>query len=211
MASAVSTGVCTDVLAEPFNDFTTNSWTNTSSTIVTGRTGNAAQTAGSTAKAAYNIGAINQLDTITVGFAWRFTDANPTNQRDVVIFRSDAGATLHNKLIVNNSGGFGLIGVTRNLTTVANNNTLSSFVQNTWYYIEVQITLHDTAGAVIMRVNGSQVINAGALDTKNAGTKTVYDQITIGPTGNAAFTGQYDDLYMSVGSGCGFKGDHTIP
>ena len=79
----------------------------------------------------------------------------------------------------------------------------------TWYYVEIQAKLHDSTGFVIVRVNGVEVINASTLDTKDGGTKTVYDRVSM-----AMFDGrvnQYDDLYITTGAGAPFKGSITIP
>lgn len=207
MASSVVLPSGVDVLLEPFDNYTFAPWTVTgTATIVAGRTGNAAQAGGSTARADYNIAAPGQADTLTVGFAWRRTDAI-TNQRDILGLWSDSGATRHNRITY--QPGITQLSVTRDTTPLASNSTIT-MATNTWYYIECQIRLHDTAGTAIVRIDGTEVINAAALDTKNAGTKTVYDQIRIGAVAAGA-TGQYDDLYVTAGAGAPFQGDHTIP
>jgi hypothetical protein len=55
------------------------------------------------------------------------------------------------------------------------------------------------------------VIDATGLDTKQVGTKTVYDQVRLlTPNSSAGGINHYDDLYLSTGSGCTFKGDIAI-
>ena len=115
MASAVhiETATCTDVITlEPFNN--TSAWTvGGTVNIVAGRTGTAVTTASATGNyAAYTIPAPNESDTITVGFAWRYDDAE-TGDRSIVIFYSDAMATLHNQLRWNPTGT--VLHFTRNL------------------------------------------------------------------------------------------------
>jgi hypothetical protein len=209
MASAVATSTAVDVLMEPFNNFT--SWTTTGTcSIVTGRTGNAAQIGGSGPPAGnlarYTIPSANETDTITVGFAWRRTDA-VTTARDIINFESDAGVTQHNQLIYTPSST--TLNFTRLSTTIGTNSAIT-FTQNTWYYIEVQCKLHDTAGTAVVRVNGTDVINVSSVDTRNAGTKTVYDRVVL-TTDGLSRTGQWDDLYITMGAGAAFKGDITIP
>ena len=84
-------------------------------------------------------------------------------------------------------------------------------VVNTWYYIEVRATLGDSPnGAVIVRVNGTEVLNTTSLDTKGGGTKTVYDQIRlVRPSGSGTINSDYDDLYLRTGSAETFRGDVT--
>ena len=75
----------------------------------------------------------------------------------------------------------------------------------------MQIRLHDTLGAIVVRLNGSQIADeTPPADTKNSGTKTVYDTIRIGPAATSV-TFLYDDLYLTVGSDAAFKGAITIP
>jgi hypothetical protein len=206
MASSVNIGDCTAVLAEPFTNFTANGWVLTGTpTIVTGRTGTAAQFFSTTQRVDYNLAALAQSDTITVGFAWRRTDTG-TGGRAICHLYSDSGVTQHNRFEW--IGTTNTLQVTRFGTVIAS--TTFTFTQNTWYYLELQVKLHDTAGFVIVRVNGTEVINTTGLDTKNVGTKTVYDQLRV-LCGLTSATNQVDDLYLSTGAGCPFQGDHTIP
>jgi hypothetical protein len=205
--SMSSAGGIPDLLMEPFNDFTTNGWALTGSpTITAGRTGTAAQTTGSTARAEYNLGS-NESAYLTVGFAFRWTDGNST-QRNIIRLWSDSGAIEHNRLVVDTSVPGRLL-YTRSSTAVANSGSFV-LVTNTWYYIEVQARLHDTLGSVIVRVDGIERINATGLDTRQGGTKTVYDQLRIGGAISGA-TNQYDDLYLRVGPTATFRGNITIP
>jgi hypothetical protein len=206
MASAVVTSAGTDVLLEPFTNF--SSWTTTGAcTIQTGRTGTAAQTVGSSANHAdYTIPAISESDTITVGFAFRWTDVNSLN-RDIIRFNSDAAATQHVRV---GAQATGAISFTRAGTGLGTSAT-GLLVANTWYYIEVQTKLADSPnGTGIVRLNGAEIINVTAVDTKNAGTKTTFDRVIIGGQITGA-TNQYDDLYITTGAGAAFKGDITIP
>ena len=83
---------------------------------------------------------------------------------------------------------------------------------NTWVYIEVQVTLGDSpAGALEVRINGTQRLALTNQDTKFAGTKTVYDQVRLVRAGtNVSNTNRYDDLYITTGPAV-FKGDIVVP
>lgn len=209
MASAVhiATAACTDVLAEPFNNLT--AWTPSAPApdIVAGRTGNAVELNFTGARADYLIATPNQSDTVTVGFAYRAPTLTASN-RYICEYYSDSNATFHCALRLD--GSTGQLNFYRGGATIVASSATGLIAVNTWYYLEVQVKLHDTAGFVIVRRNGTDVINATALDTKNSGTKTVFDafHVYMGVISNKA---QYDDLYLSTGSGCTFKGDHTIP
>lgn len=206
MASAVvppSAG--TDVLLEPFNNFTFAPWTNTSCTIVTGRNGNGANIPAA-GNIVYTIPTINQSAALTIGFAWR-TNALAAAQSFICELLSDAGATTHNRLYVDNGGSVGVTrGTSTDLVTTSPTNTI---LINTWYYLELQITLHDTAGALTVRKNGAVLLTGTALDTKNAGTKTVYDTVRLRSA--ATTTMLTDDLYITMGAGAAFKGDIVVP
>jgi hypothetical protein len=71
---------------------------------------------------------------------------------------------------------------------------------NAWHYIEVKVTLSDTVGVFTIWVDGVSVLALTGQDTKNAGTKTVFDGFALG----AAFGGinfYYDDVYVLNGAG----------
>lgn len=77
-----------------------------------------------------------------------------------------------------------------------------------WNFIEVKIVVHDTAGVVVIRVNGGIVLNLTGIDTKS-GTETTLNSIQFeSGTGSA-----YDDVYICDSSGSynnDFLGDLTV-
>lgn len=203
--------VTNDVLLDPLENFTAAPWTTTgAASIVAARTNNGAQIAGSSSNlATFTIPSGDEDQTMIVGVAFRWTDGNSL-AREVFRLMSDAGVTDHTRVTVNTSGS---ILVTRATTTIVT--AAVSLVANTWYYIELMVTLGDTAagnglppGLVELRLNGSTVGSNNAVDTKNAGTKPRYDTLTIGPRITGA-THQYDDLYVVRGNGA-FKGSITL-
>lgn len=210
MASSVVSG--TDVLLEPFNNYTFAPWTiaNTPTIVAGGRTGNGANfagaSAGSTKLATYTIPAVGESDTVTLGFAWKATSLALAST-PIAELRSDAAATLHGQLSLRsvdnniqvNSGTGGTIGAAPH-----------GLVAGTFAYIEWQMKLADTGGFTIVRVNGVELINVASIDTKNAGTKATYDGVRlVGPA--SGVTTVYDDLYITTGAGAPFKGSITVP
>lgn len=68
-------------------------------------------------------------------------------------------------------------------------------VTEKWHFIEMKITIHDTAGSVEVRVDGVTVINATGLDTRNGGTG-VLSTFGIGAIGwGSVLTGYIDTFY----------------
>lgn len=67
-------------------------------------------------------------------------------------------------------------------------------------YVEFKFTIHDSAGAVEVRLNGSSSaeISASGIDTRNGGNAT-WDTLTLAPGYNGTF--RFDDLYVCDGSG----------
>ena len=194
----------TVVLSEPFNNFTTNGWTGIagSTTITTpGRLGGTCATCnGSGAQADWTIPTPVQSATVTVGFGWlSFLFAGPS--LDIIHLRSDAGATDHTRLQVWPDGHFS---ISRGSTAIASS-AAGLVAAGAWYFVELQVTLADSGAAAQVRLNGQPIIIATGLDTKNAGTKTVYDTLRI--SAMAGTYNRYDDLYLV--SGAEFKGDVT--
>lgn len=207
MASSVVTAVCTDVLSEPFDNFAL--WTITSNcTIVTGRTGTGCSIVGSGATqfAVYSIPGANESAYLMIGFAFRISNA--TGTRTMFRLSSDGDTTTHifvhiptdGSVVIRNGGGSGPILATAPAGTIP---------INTYVYVEFAAYLHATAGYVTMQANGTQVAAATNVATKTSGTKTTFDAVRLlGP--NSGITNIYDDLYISTGAGCSFKGDQTI-
>jgi hypothetical protein len=78
-----------------------------------------------------------------------------------------------------------------------------ALVQGTFYYIEIRLTVHTTAGAATIRINGTTVLTLTSQNTASAGTNN-WTEVRIGAV--AAPTGQspewrFDDLYLLDGTG----------
>ena len=205
----ISTGtvIPTAILVEPFNDLTNWNATSGTPTIVTGRTGTAVQIDTNVELIDYTIPAISESDTVTMGFAFRWTDAT-TTQRGVLILRS--GGTSHVRLMLTASTG--ILTVDRNGSALTGGNSAGGLVvANTWYYLELQAKLGDAPnGAATLRLNGTNVIGPlTGIDTKAGGTKAVWDTVRLIVNIGSA-TNQYDDLYLKVGAGQSFEGDTAI-
>jgi len=81
--------------------------------------------------------------------------------------------------------------VTRAGTVLATGTTILS--ANTWYYIEVKFTIHNTAGVVELRLNGAgEIASTGSLDTQV--TANAYWNHFAFPIFTSS--GVYDDVYV---------------
>lgn len=69
-------------------------------------------------------------------------------------------------------------------------------VAGAWNFIEMRATIADAAGVIEVKLNGVQVINFSG-DTKNAGTATNFDAVSICSDLNVV----YDDFYVLNSSG----------
>jgi len=80
-------------------------------------------------------------------------------------------------------------------------------------YVEVRVVIHDTAGAVTVRVNGAEVLALVNVDTAN-GASTAWTLVWLGEFAASGTTVDYDDLYVLDGTGAapwnGFLGDCRV-
>lgn len=194
---------CTDVLSEPFN--TLANWTTEagSPSIVAGRTGTAVKlpSSGLPARIRYTIPSVNESDTVTVGFAFKISGFGGAEEQFLQLW-SDSNTVQHTVINITTTG---TIKVMRGANVLAI--STATITANTWTYLEVQAKLHDTAGFVTVRMNGTPIVSVSGVDTRNAGTKTTYDTLIFPPLYYDLYV---DDLYILTGSGCAFKGDQII-
>jgi hypothetical protein len=192
--------VSTLVLTESFDS--TAAWALANNAApATGRTGVGVGVASSVGTLTYTIPSASESDTVTVGFAWKI--ANVSAARPVIALRSDAGATTHLTVTTTATGA---LEVRRGTTsgTVLASSAASVFAAATWYYVELQAKLHDTAGFVTLRLNGTTIASNPTCDTKNAGTKTTFDQLFL--TTGSTVQQRWDDLYLVTGADGAFLG-----
>ena len=198
MASAVHiAGSCTDLLSEPFNNL--SAWTASGFSIVAGRTGTAARSSGSTASLLYPL---PNVSTLTLGFAWRVTDLSVARP----LFRVQEGASDLVSMRVETTGAITFL---QGSTGVLGTSAAGLITVNTWAYIELQVVLADVGSAVV-RLNGTPVLTLPSVDTRPGSTLGVASQLSLRGAGSGA-NSDFDDLYISTGAGCAFKGDQVIP
>lgn len=173
-------------------------WTVTDGTTVPGYTSTTRYSAGHAATTSGSVGltkGITPSSKVFVGLALKVTAFNATN--GVVGFSSDSGGTKHLSVRVTTSGALSLY----RSTTLLASSAAGVLTLNAWHYIEVSATLADSGGTAAVRVDGATVIDFTG-DTRNSGTSTNIDAVTLwAATGATSSGGIIDDLYILNNSG----------
>src|ERR1700741_1139332 len=163
------------------------------------------------------LGTANEHATITMGCAFKGEGAGAFQRWTTTIghmsFWSDNGSVQHVQIFLTWDGTNARVAAYRGPgSALLGDAVVSAWVVNQWYYVEAQVVLHDTAGSVIVKINGTTVLNLTGVDTKNGGTKTVIDSVSIANPGvNNGM--QYDDIYITNGAGSvnnDFLGDIAV-
>ena len=100
------------------------------------------------------------------------------------------------------SGDTKLSVVKGNATVITGGVSTTGLNTNTWYFIEMKVTIADSipANSCIVKVNGVEVINVPAgQDTKNHTTSTDVSSITF--RGMSSTNIDFDDIYICDGTG----------
>lgn len=95
--------------------------------------------------------------------------------------------------------------------TLLGSSAAGLMVLNQWQYVEVQATINASTGTVLVRVNGTTVINLTAQNTKGSTVSTnvgcLVGSLMSSGTGAASLI---DDLYVCSGVGDSFYGDCRV-
>ena len=135
-----------------------------------------------------------------IGVAFRLNAAPNTTSGGII--RLLEGTTEH--VSVRFDATFTKLGVYRNGTLLATGAT--NIATGTWYYLEFDVTIHDTTGAYELRLNGSTTpeLSATNVDTRNAGTGVVNALDLWNPYATNSVIIDFDDLYIDTNT---FRGD----
>lgn len=145
-----------------------------------------------------------------VGFAWR-----PSGNSDRRVMGAYEGSTEHVRLTQTGS----TLQVLRGATAIAGLPAGTTvLIANQWYYVELYMKVHDTNGAIRLRINEEDEIPLTAgLDTRNGGVAGTPDRFGFGPNGGSSVGGDYgaiDDLVFNDATGGapdnGFWGDGHV-
>lgn len=177
-----------------------SSWTASADQTTTGRHGTGWGPS-FTQNIKFTIPTASEHAEVHVGFAFKTPDVSAGT---LVALMSDAAATTHTTLIFNTGGS---ISVARD-TTVLGTSATGVITANVYYYIEFAALLSDSVGTYAVSVNGTSVLTGSSADTKNGGTKTVYDTVKFVDSGFNAIV--VDDVYIMAGAGDSFLGEITV-
>lgn len=150
-----------------------------------------------------DIGGVNTLFKTVTPSAQLFVGIGLRTDTDArVSFFGDGGATTHITVIRNSSTGRLEIRRGTGSGTLLATGAQPLF-DLAWNYVEISVTISDTVGTVSVRINGQttdEVSYSG--DTKNGGTSTNLDRITVYSGDGSVQTTHVTDVYIlnSLGS-----------
>ncbi len=148
--------------------------------------------AGAWLKPAYGL---TTNDTVIVGFAWRFGSGTANGYFAQLFDGVTQGVSIRQA----GTGGAEL-SVTPSTGTAYGTTAGLGLVANTWYYLELKVKCHATAGEYDLHVDGTSVLSGTGLNTK-IGSHLYHDRFRLqGFYNNPIF----DDLYFldSTGATC---------
>lgn len=187
---------------------------------VPGRTGVGVEMSGVGSWLCYRIPPANESKHIVVGCAFRAT-VDTNNVRTILELCSDTDLMYGSPdiyqfapvthLVLGYSGATGRFFVFHGSMggAVLSNSAVGLLPFNTWGYIEMAATLHDSNGRFEVRLNGTKIMSMSYGDTRNGGQKGVFDTVRLTVNSNGD-TGQWDDMYVRT-NGNTFRGDIPIP
>jgi hypothetical protein len=152
---------------------------------------------------------LGNIATAVVGFAFQAAFAR-TNTL-IVVFREDGDSTQGMNLLLNTDGS---IAVRRNTTTLFTT-AANVIVADAWHYIEFKVTVHSSAGAYELKVDGVSLTSASGVNTRGGATNNYFNTIRLqGVSGVVAGRGHwFDDFYICDSSGAvnnDFLGDRRV-
>jgi len=135
-----------------------------------------------------------------IGFNFKANLAGTTNGR-VFALKGDSGATTHAIVTLNPSGQLIL---NNGAGTALYTSPVGTILANQWNYVEFTMTVADSGGLYELVLNGT-VLTTYTGDTKNAGTATTIDTISLfggsSSQSSVAPTYWWDDLHVFSNTG----------
>ena len=144
--------------------------------------------------------AFTAQSSFTVGFAFRTTTGaigvpGAVNNQQIILLQSATTTMIGLQLNADGS-----LQVNRQTSTTAGTSlgfTAANVIKpNTWYYIELAVSISDTVGTVRLDVDGSTLLNLTSQDTRN-GTPTAVDSLYVSSFNTSATITYFDDMYIT--------------
>lgn len=133
------------------------------------------------------------------GFAF-YAGATPLAMPLWAVFDSASGVPASTPQLALRGDGAGHLTIVRGTTVIATSTNVFSL--NTWYFIEIKATIHNTTGAYEVRVNGSStgwLPAATGQNTRGQSANNFVDIVALGT--NQVATHRFDDFYfLSAGA-----------
>lgn len=159
------------------------------------------------APVAYVSRSIPPASQVCLGFALNLMTLS---QQPLAIFCSDLGSVQHVVFTVTATGYPQLRLGSEGGTVLGTGATALSV--GVWYYIEIKASISDTVGTAVLHIDNQTVVSFSG-DTKNGGTSTNIDYVSLSPATFRGYGATYDDLYILDSTGAtnnDFLGDIRI-
>ncbi len=131
--------------------------------------------------------------TYYAGWAQQWSALPATNQPLFLVYE---WATEHMRITANTDGS---ITAFRGGVSSLGSSSAGALASGSFQFVEVQFTIDDAAGVVLVKVDGSTVLNLTTQDTRNVGDEGLISYIEWRNPGT--ITNDKDDLYILDGSG----------
>lgn len=137
----------------------------------------------------------------TVACAYRLSVVgaiSAAGAKSVVALTSGGGFNFQIGWRPNNDGSISVYRMTNSTTgTLLGTTAAGIILSNVWHFVEFSGTISTTVGTVVMKVDGTTVLNLSAQNTQGYATTASWDGIIIGSAGvNAGQTSYIDDMYV---------------
>lgn len=147
---------------------------------------------------------ISPLGTLYFGLAFKQIGSSNSTQPLVRLFGNN---NVDDHVTIQLTGTYQLSVTTAGVlrTTTATN----SVPIGAWNYLEGKVVISDTVGEVVLKLNGTTIVNLTGIDTKTGTTSTI-DTFILGSPQGGGGNRYYDDVYLHDSAFLGDVRVHTI-
>lgn len=151
---------------------------------------------------------LGNMATVICGFGLKATGTLQANRFFSIIENDTTTEGINLRF---SSGGFIQIYRTNSLIATT---AEAVFAQGIWHHIEVKVTVHNTAGAYEVKVNGTTVLSDTNVNTRGGTTNNYANRVQlISAAGGVGPTRSFDDWYVCDATGDtnnNFLGDNVV-
>lgn len=117
-----------------------------------------------------------------------------------VPIRFEDSGTAQVDLLITQAGGLQFYRGDPTTNPIGSAASSGTWTSSVWHYLEIDVTVHNTTGAVACWLDGVQIINSSGLNTRASSNNSV-NQVTIGEIRNSSASNTFDDMYVLDGTG----------